>query len=130
SFIFATPAPAQKPNREGPKLPPDIANEHYGPHERHVLDLWKAKSDTPTPLVVYIHGGGFRQGSKESINPALLTGLLDKGISVMAINYRFSPEVTFPSHYMDSARSIQYARSHAKEWNIDPKRVGATGGSA
>jgi acetyl esterase len=131
SLLVAIPAQAQQPKREAPKLPaPDIANEHYGPHERNVLDLWKAKSDRPTPLVVYIHGGGFRAGSKESINPAMLTGLLDKGISVMAINYRFSPEVTFPAHYMDSARSIQYARLHAKEWNIDPKRVGATGGSA
>src|SRR5437868_13372808 len=91
---------------------PDFANVHYGPHERNVLDLWKAKSDKPTPLVVYIHGGGFRAGSKETISPGLLT-LLDKGISVMAINYRFSPEVTFPAHYMDSARAIQYARAHA-----------------
>lgn len=109
---------------------PDIANEQYGPHERNVLDLWKAKSDKPTPLVVYIHGGGFRAGSKESVNPALVTALLAKGISVMAINYRFSPEVAFPAHYMDSARSIQYARLHARAWNLDPKCIGATGGSA
>jgi acetyl esterase/lipase len=95
-----------------------------------VLDFWKAKSDQPTPLVVYIHGGGFRQGSKESVNQGLLKALLDQGISVMAVNYRFSPEVTFPAHYMDCARAIQYARYHAKEWNLDPKRVGATGGSA
>ncbi len=111
------------------KIAPDIADEHYGPHERNVLDLWKAKSDKPTPLVVFIHGGGFRAGSKEGVSPALFA-LLEKGISLMAINYRFSPEVTFPAHYMDSARSIQHARLHAKEWNIDPKRIGATGGSA
>jgi acetyl esterase/lipase len=121
---------ADKRTEAAGKPTPDLANEHYGPHERNVLDLWKAKSDKPTPLVVYIHGGGFRAGSKESINVAMLNGLLAKGISVMAINYRFSPEVTFPAHYMDSARSIQYARAHAKEWNIDPTRVGATGGSA
>ena len=48
----------------------------------------------------------------------------------MAINYRLSPEVTFPDHYMDCARAIQFARHHAREWNLDPKRVGATGGSA
>ncbi len=130
SLLCASPALAQKAPPVASKLPPDIANEHYGPHERHVLDLWKAKSDQPTPLVVYIHGGGFRAGSKETVNLAMVTGLLAKGISVMAINYRFSPEVTFPAHYMDSARAIQYARLHAKEWNIDPRRVGATGGSA
>jgi len=121
---------AQKLRGGGQKPAPDIANEHYGPHERNVLDLWKAKSDKPTPLVVYIHGGGFRAGSKDSVSPGLLNPLLSKGISVMAVNYRFSPGVTFPAHYMDCARAIQYARLHAKEWNLDPKRFGATGGSA
>jgi len=51
-------------------------------------------------------------------------------LTVMAINYRLTPEATFPQHYMDSARAIQYARYHAKEFNIDPKRVAATGSSA
>lgn len=129
SLLILGSAHAQKAAPKAPKIKPDLANEHYGPHERHVLDLWKAKSDKPTPLVVYIHGGGFRAGSKESVSPTLLK-LLDQGISIMAINYRFSPEVTFPAHYMDSARSIQYARARAKEWNIDPTRIGATGGSA
>jgi acetyl esterase/lipase len=123
---------AQQPRMTGAaaKSPPDLANHAYGPHPRHVLDLWKAKSDRPTPLVVYIHGGGFRSGSKESLSPGLLRGLLDAGISVMAINYRLSPEVHFPAHYLDCARAIQYARQHAREWNIHPERIGATGGSA
>lgn len=123
-------AKAERFGKGGPKPAPDLANEKYGPHERNVLDLWKAKSDSPTPLVVYIHGGGFSAGSKETLSGTMLDGLLKAGISVMAINYRLSPEFHFPSHYMDSARSIQYARLHAKEWNIDPKRIGATGGSA
>lgn len=120
----------KSPRQTADKPKPDLVNEHYGPHQRHVLDLWKAKSDNPTPLVVFIHGGGFRAGSKEGVSGGFVKAMLDKGISVMAINYRFSPEVTFPAHYMDSARAIQYARAHAKEWNIDPKRIGATGGSA
>lgn len=128
SLVLLSPALAQKGKE--PRLPPDLANEHYGPHERHVLDLWKAKSDKPAPLLVFIHGGGFRAGSKESVSQGTVAGLLSKGVSVMAINYRFSPEVTFPAHYMDCARAIQSARLHAKEWNIDPKRVGASGGSA
>ena len=129
SILVLSPAHAQKTSRADPKPAPDLANEHYGPHERNVLDLWKAKSDKATPLVVYIHGGGFRAGDKGSVSPSLLK-LLDQSISVMAVNYRFSPEVTFPAHYMDCARAIQYARLHAKEWNIDPARIGATGGSA
>lgn len=128
-IALASPAAGQA--KKGPPKPkPDLANEKYGPHERNVLDLWKAKADDPTPLVVFIHGGGFRGGSKEALSPTLLDGLLARGISVMAINYRLSPEVAFPAHYKDCGRAIQYARSRAKEWNIDPTRVGATGGSA
>ena len=128
--LCVTPSFAQSPKKGQPKPAPDLANVKYGPHERNVLDLWKAKSPRPTPLVVFIHGGGFRAGSKEAIPAALLDGLLARGISVMAINYRLSPEVSFPAHYMDCARAIQFARSKAKEWNLDPRRVGASGGSA
>lgn len=112
------------------KPAPDLANVKYGPHERNVLDLWKARPETPTPLVVFIHGGGSHAGSKEGVPAPLLRGCLAAGISVMAINYRLSPEVHFPDHYMDCARAIQFARSKAAEWNLDPKRVAASGGSA
>src|SRR5262245_33970485 len=128
--VGIVPVHAQQKNKDAAKPAPDLTNVKYGPHRRNVLDLWKAKSDKPTPLVVYIHGGGFAAGSKETLNGYMLDALLKAGISVMAINYRLSPGVSFPAHYLDSARSIQYARLHAKEWNIDPKRIGATGGSA
>lgn len=130
SGLMLAPLRAQETKKGPPKPKADLSEVSYGPHERNVLDLWKAKSPTPTPLVVFIHGGGFRGGSKEALSAALLDKLLASGISVMAINYRLSPEVSFPAHYMDSARAIQFARSKAKEWNLDAKRVGATGGSA
>lgn len=120
----------QAKNKAAPKPRPALADVSYGPHARNVLDLWKARSAAPTPLVVFIHGGGFRGGSKENLSATLLEALLARGITVMAINYRLSPEVSFPSHYMDSARAIQFARSKAREWNIDPARIGATGSSA
>jgi len=113
-----------------PKPPPDLANVKYGPHERNVLDLWKAKSDAPTPLVVFIHGGGFRSGDKTILHPILLDRCLKAGISVAAINYRLSQHAPFPAPMLDSARAIQFMRANAKEWNLDPKRIAATGGSA
>src|SRR4029077_2521824 len=79
---------------------------------------------------VFIHGGGFRGGDKSNLSAELLTGCLANGLSVMAVNYRLSPEVHYPAHYHDCARAIQFARSKAGEWNLDAKRVGATGGSA
>ena len=58
----------------------------YGPHPRNVMDVWLAESETPTPLLVSIHGGGFRGGNK-SVDPSLLKQCLDSGISVAAITY-------------------------------------------
>jgi acetyl esterase/lipase len=106
----------------------------YGKHPRQVLDFYPAKSDTPTPVVFHIHGGGWRSGDKKGVNPK---PFLDKGISVVSINYRFvahgveaklEPPVRAPLE--DAARALQFVRSKAKEWNIDKKRIGATGGSA
>ena len=50
------------------------------------IALWKAKSDKPTPLVVFIHGGGFHAGGKEGVPPMLVAGLLEKGVSIMSIS--------------------------------------------
>lgn len=110
-----------------------LTNVPYGSHERQVLDFYPAKSDSPTPVVFYIHGGGWQGGDKKT-NPK---AFLDKGISVVAINYRYvknavaekvEPPVKAP--LSDAARALQFVRSKAGEWNLDKKRIGATGGSA
>jgi acetyl esterase len=116
--------------RNSPPVKPTHANIRYGEHERNVYDLWIAPSDTPTPLVIYYHGGGFRTGDKGSIKPQLLNALLQKGISLAAANYRLSSSAPFPAQMHDSARALQHIRLNAKKYNIDPKRIGATGGSA
>jgi len=112
------------------KPEPDHKNFAYGDHERHVFDLWLAESTRPTPLVVYIHGGGFTGGRKESLNARALKELLDAGISVAAINYRLMSHAPLPAGHYDSRQALQLMRSKAKEWNIDKTRVGAFGGSA
>jgi acetyl esterase len=114
----------------GPALgQPTFENVKYGPHERNVLDFWQAESKQPTPVLVSIHGGGFVGGNK-SVQPQLLKGCLDSGISVAAINYRYSTQAIAPAPFHDGARAVQFLRSKAKDWNIDPKRFAATGGSA
>ena len=105
-------------------------NYKYGPHERNVFDFYPAQSDVPTPVAVYIHGGGFRNGSKDGIDNKTLKALLDAGISVAAFNYRYVQQAPLPAAHYDCRRALQLLRSKATEWNIDKNRIGAFGGSA
>jgi acetyl esterase len=131
AFVLSAPAQEKAAKKSGGAKPtPDIENGKYGPHTRNVFDLWKARSDSPTPFLVFIHGGGFSSGDKANLSAELLRKCLDAGISVASINYRLSPEFAFPAHFKDSARAIQFLRYKAKEFNLDPKRVAASGGSA
>ena len=80
SFGFSDSQAQVRRRADGEKPAPDSANVKYGPHERNVLDLWKAKSDKPTPLLVFIHGGGFSAGNKETLaRDAGLTAVLSPG---------------------------------------------------
>lgn len=127
-----------KPKKVDNKPAPTIAEVSYGDHERQVLDFWQARSDEPTPLAFVIHGGSWTSGSKERIHNYLnLQRLLDSGISVASINYRYvtqapkhdqHPPVRTPLY--DAARALQFVRSKANEWNLDKSRVGASGASA
>ena len=135
SLFFNAMAEEEKQEKQRPERPkPDFADEKYGPHERNVLDLWKAKSDKPAPLVIYIHGGGFVGGSKDDrrqgIPIPLIQKCLEVGISVAAINYRLSDVAPYPAQMQDGARALQYLRFKAKDFNLDPKRFASTGGSA
>jgi acetyl esterase/lipase len=130
-------SPAQEKKKAVPRPTPTVANLAYGKHERQVLDFWQAKADKPTPLVLYIHGGGWQNGDKSGLSGKAIQQYLNAGISVAAINYRFTkqaaaekvePPVKAPLE--DAARALQLIRSKAVEWNLDKKRVGATGGSA
>ncbi|MEN6406770.1 MAG: alpha/beta hydrolase [Thermoguttaceae bacterium] len=126
--------PAKKPAK--PTVKPTLADVPYGTHERQVLDFYKAESAQPTPLLFYIHGGGWVYGDKYRNLPNL-RAYLPAGISVVSINYRYTtqaqqagvkPPVEWPMH--DAARALQFVRSKAAEWNIDKERIGASGGSA
>ena len=113
------------------QMPPTHANVKYGKDERNIFDIWLAKSDNPTPLAIYIHGGGFRAGSKEKLSKDALKQLLKAGISVASINYRYlTIDTPLPTSHHDARRALQFMCSKAKEWNIDQSRVAAFGGSA
>ena len=105
--------------------------------ERQKFDFWQAKSDSPTPVVLLIHGGGWMGGDKTGYGTPAIKPYLDAGISVAAINYRFIPqamehkvEPPVKACVTDAGRALQTIRAKSKEWNVDPQRVGATGTSA
>jgi acetyl esterase len=109
---------------------PTFEDVSYGPDASNKIDFWKASSGEATPIVVFIHGGGFRAGDKNAYDKSLLAACLESNISFASINYRLSDVAPYPAQMHDSARAIQFLRSKAVEWNIDPKRVACTGGSA
>jgi len=110
---------------------PAFADISYGPHARNVLDLWRAKSDRPTPVLVFFHGGSFKAGDKANVLARpIFEECLKAGISVVSANYRFSTDAPFPAQMHDGARAVQFVRSKAQEWNIDPARFAVSGSSA
>jgi acetyl esterase/lipase len=122
-----------------PKRPaPTVADFAYGQEsERQRFDFWQAKADRPTPVVLLIHGGGWVNGDKISYNASHIQPFLNEGMSVAALNYRFIAqameqkiEPPVKACVRDAARALQTIRSRAREWNIDPRRIGSTGGSA
>lgn len=99
-------------------------------HPSQCVDVYLAKSDQPTPAMIFIHGGGWRAGSKKNV-PAWLKRFVAAGeLSVVSVEYRFTNVKTHPAQVNDCLRAVQFVRHNAAKWNIDPKRLGVTGGSA
>ncbi len=92
------------------------------------LDLYRPTSQQPTPLVIWIHGGAWRSGSKKGPSPAL--ALLGRGYAVASVEYRLSGEAVFPAAIEDCKAAVSYLRLNANKLNLDPDRFGAWGSSA
>lgn len=116
-------------------IKPTHLNVSYGQHPSQVLDVYLATSDKPTPLLFFIHGGGWMNGDKA--NPDFLDRFLKDGMSVVSINYRLIPQAQeqgvkppVKACLEDCARALQFVRSKSTEWNIDKTRIAGCGGSA
>lgn len=94
------------------------------------VDAYLTKSDKPTPAMIYIHGGGWRAGSKKNIPGWLKSFVAEGRLSVVSVEYRFTDVATHPAQVNDCLRAVQFVRHNADKWNIDTKRLGVTGGSA
>lgn len=119
-------------------------NISYGPSPEHVFDIFIPDSKNPTPIVIYIHGGGFLYGDKSDpyINewdlewdyPNAIIELLRNNISFASINYRllnyFGDKEGVLKSLNDSKRCLQFIRAHGDQFNIDKENVVLSGRSA
>ena len=123
--------PKEPVNCEGVQA--NFIDEKYGSHNNNTFDIWLAESDKPTPLVIYIHGGGFVGGDKSKYYDSEdLVRFLKAGVSVATINYRFMTDAPFgiKASLNDSKRCLQFIRYHSTKYNIDKQRIACSGGSA
>jgi len=105
-------------------------NLSYAPggHELQKLDLYVPENgEGPFPLIVWIHGGAWRYGSKEN---CVALPWAKKGFAVASIGYRLSQHAKFPAQIEDCQAAIGWLRAQARKYNIDEDRVAAWGDSA
>ncbi|HEX6271080.1 MAG TPA: alpha/beta hydrolase [Anaerolineales bacterium] len=96
------------------------------------LDLYFPQSmSAPAPVVVYVHGGGWTQGSRNGqVEMLYASALPEAGFILASVDYRLAPQHKFPAMIEDVKCAIRFLRARAAEYNIDPERIGAMGASA
>lgn len=114
------------------EVAPTVDEGVYGPNNRNTFDLWQAPGDFPRPLLIYIHGGSWTGFDKDRIIGRVpIEDWLAKGVSVASIDYRLTTQdAILPAPVHDAARAVQFFRSQAQTYNIDPQRIVLQGGSA
>lgn len=95
-----------------------------------LLDVYapEPKPADPLPVVVWIHGGGWRNGSKN--NPRAAMTMLTRGYAVVSVGYRLSGESIFPAAIADCKAAVRWVRANAKRYGVDPNRLAVWGSSA
>lgn len=92
--------------------------------------LPKSSGQEALPTVVWVHGGGFVSGDKQSYAQPLMEPLFRAGFAMVSVNYRLAPKSPFPACVDDVETALGFIKAHAKEWNIDPQRLVLMGDSA
>lgn len=93
------------------------------------LDVYAQNGQSPTPTVIFFHGGGWTQGNKEAQMPNLLPWLA-MGYSVVNVGYRLANVSPAPAAVEDSRCALRWVHANAKEYGFDTARLITTGQSA
>lgn len=133
-LLLAAAGSAQNRGRERP-LPPGIVKHSdlvYASVQGRslLLDVYApaTKPAEPVPVVVWVHGGGWRGGSKDGVNRSL--PILATGYGLVSVGYRLSGEAVFPAAIADVKAAVRWVRANAARYGFDPARLGAWGSSA
>lgn len=104
----------------------------YASHSQaQKLDIYLPnEGEGPFPVIVAIHGGGFREGDKTGADIAPMLEGVNRGYAVVAVNYRLSQEAFFPAAISDVKAAIRHVKANAEEYNLNPDKIAAWGGSA
>jgi acetyl esterase/lipase len=98
--------------------------------EQLALDVYQpGKKGKDRPAVVIVHGGGWRMGDK-ALFAVQGNRLAERGFVAVSVNYRLAPAHPYPAAVDDVEAAVEWVRKHAKEYGVDPDRIGALGGSA
>ncbi|WP_082591462.1 family 43 glycosylhydrolase [Duganella sp. Root198D2] len=113
-----------------------LRNLTYAQRAEHALqlDLYLpgpngGGDERPSPLVVLVHGGGWRSGTRENMAP-LAARLAARGFAAATVDYRLSGEAQYPAAIDDVKQAVRWLRLAAPQYGLDDKRIAAAGGSA
>ncbi len=105
----------------------------YGAHERHRLDVYRRPGLVDAPVVVFVHGGAFIRGDKDS-NTEIYANVpryfARHGCVAVNIEYRLAPEAAYPAGALDTALAVAWVQAHAHEHGGSPSRIILIGHSA
>ncbi len=100
----------------------------YGSDPRQRLDIHLPEGEGPFPCVVEIHGGAFKVGDKAAM--PVSQAVLDAGIAVVRINYRYSSTAVWPAQGDDCLAAVVYLQREGRAHGLDPSRLALWGQSA
>jgi acetyl esterase/lipase len=127
-FLAALPAPAEQDKQQPPAIQKDIVFGKGGDQDLQ-LNLAMPKGDGPFPTIVCVHGGGWKAGHRNDLN-LLVAYFAEKGFVAATVSYRFAPKYKFPAQIEDCKAAVRWLRANAKEYKINPDKIGAVGFSA
>src|SRR5688572_1755734 len=106
-----------------------LRNIEYARADEHLLklDLHLPRGRVRSPLIVWVHGGAWRSGSKSNMP---LARIVEEGYAVASVDYRLSTQAKFPAQIHDIKAAIRFLRGHSREWGTQPKKIVIAGDSA